>query len=129
MNTNKNFIAHVRATDQTTQTVAKHLSEVADIAKDLARKLNVPEAGELIGLLHDFGKYSQNFQDYLKSGTGLLDPDLDDAYVDAKAQKGKIDHSTVRAPNGCGRSFIDMVSAVGYAGKYWHCALLPITVV
>jgi len=97
MNTYKNFIAHVRATDQTTQTVAKHLSEVADIAKDLARKLNLPEAGELIGLLHDFGKYSQNFQDYLKSGTGLLDPDLDDAYVDAKAQKGKIDHSSAGA--------------------------------
>ncbi|WP_143735946.1 hypothetical protein [Methyloprofundus sedimenti] len=28
------------------------------MAKKLATKINVPEAGELIGLLHDFGKYS-----------------------------------------------------------------------
>ena len=33
---NKTYIAHVRATDQHIQTVAKHLLEVADIAKALA---------------------------------------------------------------------------------------------
>ncbi|MDP2903512.1 MAG: CRISPR-associated helicase Cas3' [Methylovulum sp.] len=97
MNANKDYIAHVRATDQDIQTVAKHLSEAADIAKKLAAKINVPEAGEIIGLLHDFGKYSADFQKYIKSGTGLLNPDLDDDYVDAKAQKGKIDHSTAGA--------------------------------
>ena len=59
---NKTYIAHVRATDQHIQTVAKHLLEVADIAKALAAKINVPEAGELIGLLHDFGKYIINTQ-------------------------------------------------------------------
>jgi len=59
---NKTYIAHVRATDQHIQTVAKHLLEVADIAKALAAKINVPEAGELIGLLHDFWKYIINTQ-------------------------------------------------------------------
>jgi len=60
--TSPSFIAHVRAIDKAEQSVASHLLEVAEIAKQLATKINVPEAGELIGLLHDFGKYSQSFQ-------------------------------------------------------------------
>lgn len=93
---NECYIAHVRTSDYQKQTVAEHLQEVALIAKQLAAKINVPEAGELIGLLHDFGKYSQAFQNYIKSGTGLFDADHID-YVDAKGQKGKIDHSTAGA--------------------------------
>ena len=99
MNTNKHserFIAHVRTSDDKKQSVAQHLQEVALIAKQLAAKINVAEAGELIGLLHDFGKYSKDFQDYIKSGTGLYDADHID-YVDAKGKKGKIDHSTAGA--------------------------------
>lgn len=94
---NKDYIAHVRTSDQSKQTVATHLREVAGIAKVLSAKINIPEAGELIGLLHDFGKYSADFQNYIQSATGLLNPDIDDDYVDAKAQKGKIDHSTAGA--------------------------------
>jgi len=90
---NIRYIAHVRSADKKPQTVATHLLEVADIAKKLAAKINIPEAGELIGLLHDFGKYSAAFQNYIQSGTGLIDPDSDD-YVNAGALKGKIDHST-----------------------------------
>ena len=94
--TSPSFIAHVRATDKAEQSVASHLLEVAEIAKQLATKINVPEAGELIGLLHDFGKYSQSFQNYIQSGTGLIDPDSE-AFVNAGALKGKIDHSTAGA--------------------------------
>ena len=94
--TYESFIAHVRSADQDKQLLATHLLETAHIAKKLAAKLNVPEAGELIGLLHDFGKYSTEFQNYIKSGTGLYDADHVD-YVDAKGKKGKIDHSTAGA--------------------------------
>ena len=90
------YIAHVRTSDKNEQTVASHLQEVAGIAKSLAAKINISEAGELIGLLHDFGKYSADFQNYIQSGTGLIDPDSED-FVDAKAKKGKIDHSTAGA--------------------------------
>ncbi|MDD5114745.1 MAG: CRISPR-associated helicase Cas3' [Methylobacter sp.] len=93
----QSYIAHVRKTDKQQQTVAVHLQEVAEIAKTLAAKINVPEAGELIGLLHDFGKYSASFQNYIQSGTGLLNPDIDEEYVDTAALKGKIDHSTAGA--------------------------------
>jgi CRISPR-associated endonuclease/helicase Cas3 len=52
--------------------------------------------GELIGLLHDIGKYSSEFQTYIRSAAGNINPDEDD-YVDYKQKKGKIDHSTAGA--------------------------------
>ncbi len=90
------FIAHRRDSDQEDQTLAAHLSGVALLAKTYASKLGIESAGELIGLLHDLGKYSEKFQHYLKSGLGDFDPDADE-YIDAKANKGKIDHSTAGA--------------------------------
>lgn len=93
---NQPYIAHVRIADQKIQTLETHLFEVAEITKQLAAKINVAEAGELIGLLHDFGKYSAAFQSYIQSGAGLIDPDSED-FVNAGALKGKIDHSTAGA--------------------------------
>lgn len=96
MNQSARYIAHQRKSDQAVQSLENHLNEVSDIAKSLAGKIGLQEQGELIGLLHDLGKYSKAFQDYLKSAVGLIDPDEDD-YVDAKRKKGKIDHSTAGA--------------------------------
>ncbi|WP_445367220.1 CRISPR-associated helicase Cas3' [Methylomonas sp. BW4-1] len=90
---NPGYVAHVRHVDGAIQTVSEHLFEVAEIAKNLAAKIAVPEAGELIGLLHDFGKYSEAFQTYISTETGLLAPDGDDQ----PNQKGKVDHSTAGA--------------------------------
>ena len=87
------FIAHVRQTDKNKQSVQTHLLETATIARQLAEKLNLSEVGELIGLMHDFGKYSQDFQEYIKSVTGI-NPDADD-YVLPNGKK--IDHSTAGA--------------------------------
>ena len=87
------FIAHVRQTDKNKQSVQTHLLETATIARQLAEKLNLSEVGELIGLMHDFGKYSQDFQEYIKSITGI-NPDADD-YVLPNGKK--IDHSTAGA--------------------------------
>jgi len=96
MNRDK-FIAHRREQDQTEQTVREHLEGVSLICRKLAGKINTPDAGELLGLLHDFGKYSSQFQVYIKSATGMLNPDIDDEFVDSKALKGKIDHSSAGA--------------------------------
>ena len=86
-------IAHVRQQDQCQQTLVSHLNEVAALSKQFANKISIGEAGELIGLLHDFGKYSTAFQTYIRTETGLLEPDAD--YP--TGQKGKIDHSTAGA--------------------------------
>ncbi|MCK5679374.1 CRISPR-associated helicase Cas3' [bacterium] len=95
--TRKKFVAHKRKCDGKEQTVQKHLVDVANNCRQLAEKIGVPKAGELLGLLHDFGKYSQSFQAYIQSATGMLNPDIDDEYVDFKALKGKIDHSSAGA--------------------------------
>ena len=59
-------------------------------------KVDLGMQGEVIGLLHDLGKYSDEFQAYLQSAVGLINPD-EDEFVDAKGLKGKVDHSTAGA--------------------------------
>jgi CRISPR-associated endonuclease/helicase Cas3 len=89
-------IAHWRESDQTEHRLADHLQGVGKLAGEFATKLDLELAGELIGLLHDLGKYSTEFQNYIRSALGLIDNDADD-YVDASGLKGKVDHSTAGA--------------------------------
>lgn len=89
-------IAHKRILDGKQQALKVHLTEVAELAANFSNKIGVANSGRLIGLLHDFGKYSQEFQTYIKSATGEIDQD-DERYVDAALLKGKIDHSTAGA--------------------------------
>jgi len=94
-NREKECIAHV-SKDGGTQSVEDHLNDVGEIASRLAAKINVSSAGNLIGLLHDFGKFSAEFQAYIGSATGKINPDEDD-YVDFNGLKGKIDHASAGA--------------------------------
>lgn len=90
------YIAHQRQSDGKIQTLDQHLFETASIAARLTGKIGLPEVGEILGLLHDFGKHSSQFQSYIGSATGRIDPDAD-GYVDATALRGQIDHSTAGA--------------------------------
>lgn len=90
------FIAHIRKADQERQYVGEHLTGVGDKASERAAKIGLGTLGELLGLLHDIGKYSEEFRAYIESSAGILDQDADD-YVDVKVQRGKIDHSTAGA--------------------------------
>lgn len=91
------YIAHQRASDGESQSLEAHLLGVAELAKKHAMKIRLAEHGELLGLVHDLGKYSDEFQNYLKSAVGLLNQDDDAEFVDAAGLKGKIDHSTAGA--------------------------------
>lgn len=90
------FAAHYRKSDGVPQSVMEHLEEVSALARSFAEKIGLPSFGELIGLLHDIGKYTNVFQTYLLSAVGKLNPD-EDEYVNAKGMKGKIDHSSAGA--------------------------------
>ncbi|HOL10703.1 MAG TPA: CRISPR-associated helicase Cas3' [Bacillota bacterium] len=48
------------------QTLLEHLCNTAEIAKKFASKFNVSDFGYICGLMHDLGKYSQQFQEKLK---------------------------------------------------------------
>lgn len=87
-------IAHIRKSDKANQSLQTHLIETSQIARVLAGKLNLSQAGELLGLMHDFGKYSQDFQEYIRAMTGI-DADIDNDYVLPNGKK--IDHSTAGA--------------------------------
>ena len=86
------FVAHYREKDRSIQTVEDHLLSVSDICAKLAAKINLMDAGSILGLLHDVGKHSSAFQDYIKTSTGIDDQDGD--IGDASSMRGKIDHST-----------------------------------
>ncbi len=90
----KMIVAHVRRDGKARQSLESHLTGVSDLAFEFAAKLQLAPQGELIGLLHDLGKYSASFQAYLQSATNLLNPDADEDYVDTAGLKGKIDHSS-----------------------------------
>lgn len=85
------YIAHKN------QALLNHLINVSEISERNSAKIGVKNLGRLLGLLHDLGKYSADFQDYIRSAVGLLNPDIDDEFVDVGALRGKIDHSTAGA--------------------------------
>ncbi|NLF50647.1 MAG: CRISPR-associated helicase Cas3', partial [Leptolinea sp.] len=96
VNNEEKLIAHRRERDGKEQLLTTHLTQASELAERFAEKVGLPELGKILGLLHDLGKASKEYQDYLGSAEGLINPDEDD-YVDYKAMKGRIDHSTAGA--------------------------------
>lgn len=90
------FIAHYREKDKKNQSLWVHLQETSLLAGEFASKIGLKKHGELLGLLHDLGKATQEFDQYIRSAVDLIDPDEDD-YIDVTGKKGKIDHSTAGA--------------------------------
>ncbi|EKD25942.1 MAG: hypothetical protein ACD_79C01434G0011 [uncultured bacterium] len=78
------------------QSLQEHLEEVSKLSSEFASKIGLKKYGEIIGLLHDIGKASSDFQQYIKSAVGLIDSDEED-YINSSELKGKIDHSTAGA--------------------------------
>lgn len=97
------YIAHPDIEHGDHQSVYAHLQAVSQLAGQLAAKIGFVEQGKLIGLMHDFGKYSSTFQAYMRliiaEQTGY-NPDNDDGSTQnptSKSLKGKIDHSSAGA--------------------------------
>lgn len=88
------LIARSREWDGKTQALREHLLESAQWSKKFAEKIGLSEIGELLGLLHDFGKASDEFQGYIRSKQQLIKPG-EEGYIDAK--RGEVDHSTAGA--------------------------------
>ncbi|MEW6606138.1 MAG: CRISPR-associated helicase Cas3' [bacterium] len=93
---NFDYIAHRRKKDGEIHWLSHHLEAVSKKTGEFASKIGLQKQGELIGLLHDIGKASQEFQEYIKVSVGLVNPD-EDEYVDTVGLKGKVDHSTAGA--------------------------------
>lgn len=102
-NPNRSYIAHPDFEHGEHQSVYIHLKAVSELAGWFAAKLGFVEQGRLIGLMHDFGKYSRAFQEYIRliiEEQTSDNPDNDEGSSVAstsKNLKGKIDHSSAGA--------------------------------
>lgn len=56
------FVAHISEEGDRFETVRDHLHEVARMASEFAQSFHAGSMGYAVGLLHDIGKYSQEFQ-------------------------------------------------------------------
>lgn len=84
------FLAHLED-DGRSQLLLDHLLSVSQAAGRMSEKIGIGAAGAAIGLLHDLGKYSQDFQRYLRRMA--LDQDTERQ----EQGRGTIDHSTAGA--------------------------------
>lgn len=76
-----NYIAHKRGEfDNEVQLLLEHLKNVSELSKKFAECLNLSEYAEIIGMLHDIGKYSNRFQQKINGNDRI-----------------KVDHSTCGA--------------------------------
>jgi CRISPR-associated endonuclease/helicase Cas3 len=64
------FYAHTKENEPESkwQLLSKHLKQTAEIAESFATDEEEGQYFRMAGLMHDFGKYQQEFQEYLKNG-------------------------------------------------------------
>lgn len=79
------YIAHVRKVDLEEQPLSNHLINVANGCKSIGEKFQLPSVFYLVGLLHDLGKYSNDFQNYIREAVNN---------PDCPPRRGSVDHST-----------------------------------
>ena len=59
------FTAHIRDTDKTIQTVNEHCRNTAVLAERYLEDIGLGNVGRLVGMLHDAGKLTREFDDYI----------------------------------------------------------------
>ena len=82
-------------------TVKEHLQRVAEFAQMYGEPLKLGEVTKMIGQLHDFGKYTQAFQDVLKGIRTGVDHAMGGACFAEACYKGRLSsHPIAEAING-----------------------------
>lgn len=78
------YPAHIRKVDgkKYIQTVEEHCHGVAEIAAELLRDIGLEKTAYLAGIIHDLGKFSENFKNYIEK-----------AADGEKVQRGSVNHT------------------------------------
>ena len=77
------YVAHI--SEEREQCLSEHLKNVSNFAQKEGMKVGIGDFMALVGIVHDMGKYGENFQEYIWQKDGI------------KIQKGSINHSTAGA--------------------------------
>jgi CRISPR-associated endonuclease/helicase Cas3 len=80
-----NYIAHIRESDNLMQSVEDHLLGVKDLAESYGEKLGVKHLTGLAGMLHDLGKCTHEFREYILEA--VKNPT-------SPPKRGSVDHSS-----------------------------------
>ena len=78
------YLAHL-SSDGRQQLLPEHLKNVAKLAKNEGEKIELGELMFLAGMFHDFGKYSDEFQSYIRHEEGV------------SGARGSVNHSSAGA--------------------------------
>ncbi len=118
-------LAHVRQDDSgewREHLLGEHLRGVAALAADFAADFDSSEWASIAGLWHDIGKYSTEFQRYIKTVSGY------DAEAHIEGAPGRVDHSTagaihaVRQFGAHGRILAYLIAGHHAGLPDWHAA-------
>lgn len=90
------FIARIRKSDGAEQDLWHHLQQTAKLAAAFADKVGLGPIGELVGLLHDIGKATAEFDRYIRDH-GEYSESEDVGETDSPLRRGDVDHSTAGA--------------------------------
>ena len=77
-------IAHIRPVDKAEQTAAEHCRQTAELAFGYAEKLGLKRTAYLAGALHDMGKLTNDFNEYIHERTKFSRGELDHSFAGAK---------------------------------------------
>lgn len=78
------YAAHIRASDKAVQTVGEHCKNTASLAESYLVDLDLANVGKIIGLLHDAGKLTKEFDDYINGVSKAARGSIDHSYAGAK---------------------------------------------
>ena len=81
----KQYFAHIRRDGSKEQSMEGHLLRVGNLMKEDAARIGLSSLAYLIGVLHDLGKCSEEFADYL---------DWCHKHPEDNSRKGTVDHSS-----------------------------------
>ncbi len=124
-NYNDVFPAHIRKEndDLAIQTVSEHCKGTAAIASDCLRNVNLNKTAYVAGLLHDFGKYTENFKKYIWSaakGESVVRGSVNHTFAGVKYLLDKY-HLTENTDNGLATVSEFIAFAIGSHHGLFDC--------
>ena len=81
------YTAHIRLIDKIEQPVSEHCKHTAVLAEKYAKSAGLEKTAKIAGCLHDMGKLSSVFNDYIHGNNSYKRGDIDHSFAGAKYLK------------------------------------------